>query len=155
MKILMVCLGNICRSPLAEGVMRKKIEQSGLNWEVDSAGTLDFHVGSAPFHLSQQVALQHGIDISQLKARSFSASDFNTFDLIYAMANDVMYGVRAISGDQFDEKKAILFLEEIHPGKYFDLKDPYHGTTEDFEEVYKLIDQTCDQIIEKYSKAKS
>ncbi|MFM7710877.1 MAG: low molecular weight protein-tyrosine-phosphatase [Ferruginibacter sp.] len=152
MRVLMVCLGNICRSPLAEGVLRDKVAKAGLNWVIDSAGTLDYHAGAAPFPLSQEVAKDNGIDISQLKARPFVPSDFDQFDLIYAMANDVLYGMQQIAGTSFDHQKAMLFLDELQPGAFQDLKDPYYGTKQDFEDVYDLIDKTCEAIISRYAK---
>src|SRR5271154_6640405 len=102
MKILMVCLGNICRSPLAEGILRDKIEKAHLNWTVDSAGTNGYHVGEAPHPLSQKVARLNSIDISRQRARRFTAADFQRFDKIYAMAGDVIDEMRRIAGRQFD-----------------------------------------------------
>ena len=90
MKILMVCLGNICRSPLAEGILQQKVQEAGLSWTVDSAGTNGYHTGEPPHHLSQKVALHHGIDISCQRARRFAASDFQQYDMIYALAGDVL-----------------------------------------------------------------
>ena len=90
MKILMVCLGNICRSPLAEGILRHKAKEAGLNWQVDSAGTNGYHVGEAPHHLSQKVAKLNGIDICEQRARRFVKEDFDRYDKIYAMADDVI-----------------------------------------------------------------
>ena len=152
MRVLMVCLGNICRSPLAEGVLRHKVAQAGLDWVVDSAGTYDFHAGAAPFPLSQEVAKDNGIDISTLRARPFVPGDFDQFDLIYAMANDVLYGMQQIAGPSFDHQKAMLFLDELQPGAAMNLKDPYYGTKKDFEDVYELIDKTCEAIINRYAK---
>lgn len=152
MRVLMVCLGNICRSPLAEGVLRHKAAQAGLDWVVDSAGTYDYHAGAAPFPLSQEVAKDNGIDISQLRARPFIPADFDQFDLIYAMANDVLYGIQQIAGSAFDHQKAMLFLDELQPGASQNLKDPYYGTKKDFEDVYDLIDKTCEAIITRYAK---
>ena len=105
MKILMVCLGNICRSPLAEGILQDKIKKANLNWEVDSAGTNGYHVGEAPHKLSQKVAKMHGIDISNQKARRFVAEDFVRFDKIYAMANDVVEEMHHIAKNKFDATK--------------------------------------------------
>ncbi len=150
MKILMVCLGNICRSPIAEGVLQHKADKAGRNWLVDSAGTFDFHAGESPHHLSIKVALENGVDIRHQKARPFKANDFDDFDIIYAMADDVMQGIKKIAGDKFTPKKAMLFLDELNPGKGEDLKDPYYGPEKGFHEVYELINSTCDVIIEKY-----
>ena len=117
MKILMVCLGNICRSPLAEGVLKHKAQQARLQWTVDSAGTNGYHIGEAPHRLSQKVAKLNGIDICEQKARQFVAADFDRYDKIYAMADDVLDDMRHIAGKKFDPAKAILFLNELYPGE--------------------------------------
>jgi len=155
MKVLMVCLGNICRSPLAEGVLQQKAFDAGLNWSVESAGTNGYHVGEAPHRLSQKVAKLHGIDISRQRARSFIKKDLERFDLIYAMATDVVYDMRRIAGNEWNEKKVDLFLNELYPGQNRSVPDPWYGTEPDYHEVYELIDRTCDIIIEKYGNAKS
>ena len=113
MKILMVCLGNICRSPLAEGILQHKAKAAGLNWIVESAGTNGYHTGEPPHHLSQKVALLNGINISNQKSRKFIAKDLNEYDIIYPMANDVLQDIKRISGNTFNSQKVILFLNEI------------------------------------------
>lgn len=150
MKILMVCLGNICRSPLAEGILQHKANEAGLNWEVDSAGTNHYHTGEAPHPFSQKVAMLNGIDISRQCARSFKKQDMAEYDLIYAMANDVLDDIKAVSGSQFDKKKVSLFLNELEPGINKDVPDPWYGTEPGYHEVYALIEKTCDTIINKY-----
>jgi len=149
---LMVCLGNICRSPLAEGILREKARAAGLSWEVDSAGTNGYHVGEAPHPLSQKVALAKGVDISKQRARKFSANDFQRFDKIYAMAEDVVHEMRRIAGRHFDPSKVELLLNELHPGKNEDVPDPYYGSEPGYHEVYKMIDAAADRIIEKYGQ---
>lgn len=149
MKILMVCLGNICRSPLAEGILAKKTAALGLNWTIDSAGTNGYHVGETPHHLSQKVARLNGIDISCQKARRFKASDFDDFDRIYVMAADVMSDVKRIAGDKFDAQKVDYFLNELHPGKNYDVTDPWYGEEDGYHAVYKQIEETCNCIIAK------
>lgn len=124
MKILMVCLGNICRSPLAEGILQKKIDEKGLNWKVDSAGTNGYHINECPHHLSQKVALQHSIDISRQRSRQFVKEDFERFDKIYAMANDVIEEMEFITKDKFDISKVDLLLNELYPGQNRDIPDP-------------------------------
>jgi protein-tyrosine phosphatase len=151
MKILMVCLGNICRSPLAEGILQDKIKKSGLDWTVDSAGTNGYHVGEAPHPLSQKVALQHGIDISKQRARKFGAEDFNNFDKIYAMADDVVYEMRKIAGKKFDSSKVDLLMNEVYPGKNMDVPDPWSGPESEYHQAYKMIDDASEKIIEKFS----
>jgi protein-tyrosine phosphatase len=151
MKILMVCLGNICRSPLAEGILRHKAEKAGLDWIVESAGTNSYHIGEPPHHLSQKVAKLNGIDICQQRARKFRPQDFDTYDRIYALASDVMDDIRKIAGNKFNEEKAMLFMNELYPGRDLAVPDPWYGPEPGYHEVYKLIDQVCDKIIEKYS----
>jgi protein-tyrosine phosphatase len=149
MKILMVCLGNICRSPLAEGILQQKVKQHHLNWVVDSAGTNGIHVGEAPHKLSQKVAKVNGINISQQISRQFFATDFEEYDKIYVMANDVMEEVKRIADNKFDANKVDYFLNELHPGQNKDVPDPWYGNEDGYVNVYDLIDKTCDAIIEK------
>ena len=125
MKILMVCLGNICRSPLAEGILKKKAAEAGYNWIIDSAGTNGFHVGQSPHHLSQKVARLNGIDISSQIARRFTVKDFDSYDKIFVMAADVLNELIDISGDQYPENKIEFFLENLFPGQNKDV--PIHG----------------------------
>jgi protein-tyrosine phosphatase len=155
MKILMVCLGNICRSPLAEGIMRSKIEDNRLNWKVDSAGTNGYHVGEAPHRLSQKVAAMHGIDISKQRARNFSSDDLEKFDLVYAMAEDVIEEMRWIAGKAFRHGKIKLLMEELYPGRQMDVPDPWYGPEQGYHQVYTMIDKACDKIIEKYTAIKN
>lgn len=150
MKILMVCLGNICRSPLAEGILQEKAFRAGLNWSVESAGTNGYHTGEAPHPLSQKVARLNGIDISQQRSRRFRAEDFAVYDKIYALAGDVLDEIRHISKKQWNPAKADLLLNELHPGKDMDVPDPWYGPEPGYHEVYRLIDKACDAIIEKY-----
>jgi protein-tyrosine phosphatase len=151
MKILMVCLGNICRSPLAEGILKHKANRAGLDWEIDSAGTNGYHVGEAPHHLSQKVARLNGIDICDQRARRFMKEDFDRYDKIYAMADDVIEDIRRIAKDKYDPSKVDLFLNELYPGKNLSVPDPWYGPEPGYHEVYKLIDKTCDAIIRKYA----
>ena len=152
MKILMVCLGNICRSPLAEGILREKARTAGLDWAIDSAGTNGYHIGEAPHHLSQKVARQNGLDISRQRARKFTANDFQRFDKIYAMAGDVVDDMRQIAGRQFDNSKVDLLLNEVRPGHNQDVPDPWYGPEPGYHEVYKLISDAADKIIAKYGQ---
>jgi protein-tyrosine phosphatase len=151
MKILMVCLGNICRSPLAEGILQDKAGKAGLQWSIESAGTNDYHIGEAPHPLSQKVAKQHGIDICNQRKRRFVAEDFNRFDKIYAMSADVIDEMRSIARNKFDEKKVDLLLNELFPGQNVDVPDPWYGPEQGFHEAYKMIDDACEAIIKKYS----
>ena len=146
----MVCLGNICRSPLAEGILQEKVKKAGLDWVVDSAGTNHYHTGDAPHPLSQKIALINGIDISQQRARRFTTEDLTHFDKIYALAGDVLNDIQRITGNKFDSTKVDLLLNEQYPGKNLDVPDPYYGGEPDFHEVYELLDEVCDQLILKY-----
>jgi protein-tyrosine phosphatase len=149
-RILMVCLGNICRSPLAEGILREKARAAGLDWEIKSAGTNGYHTGEAPHPLSQKVARQNGVDISHQRARRFTATDFQRFDKIYAMADDVIDDMRRIAGPQFDATKVDLLMNEVHPGSNKDIPDPWYGPEPGYHEVYAMIDKATDRIIAKY-----
>jgi protein-tyrosine phosphatase len=151
MKILMVCLGNICRSPLAEGILQDKAFKAGLPWSIESAGTNSYQHGSPPHALSQKVAQLHGIDISRQRARRFSAADFEVYDKIYAFAGDVLEDIRAIAGKKFDARKVDLFMNELYPGENRDVPDPWYGTEPGYHEVFGLIDKVCNKIIEKYA----
>jgi protein-tyrosine phosphatase len=151
MKILMVCLGNICRSPLAEGILKSKISQAGLDWIVDSAGTNGCHIGEPPHRLSQKVAQIHHIDLSDLRARNFIVDDFDRFDKIYAMAEEVVIEMRQIAGKRFDGKKVKLLMNELNPGKDIDVPDPWYGPEAGYHEVYKMLDAACSKIMENYA----
>jgi protein-tyrosine phosphatase len=150
MKILMVCLGNICRSPLAEGILQVKAAAAGLNWQIDSAGTNGYHIGEAPHPLSQKVAKINGIDISRQRARRFRATDFEKFDRIYAMAEDVIHEMKSIARQRFDASKVDLLMNELHPGKDLDVPDPWYGTEPGYHDVYAMISQACDKLIENH-----
>jgi protein-tyrosine phosphatase len=154
MKILMVCLGNICRSPLAEGILRHKSQNAGLSWIIDSAGTNGFHVGEAPHRLSQKVARLNGIDICSQKARKFTAADFDQYDIIYAMAAEVIEEMKWIGAKQFNPQKVKLIMNEAYPGKDLDVPDPWYGTEPGYHSVYKMLDEACNSIIEKYARSK-
>ena len=149
MKILMVCLGNICRSPLAEAILDHKAKENGLDWTVDSAGTNGYHVGEPPHRLSQKVAKMHGLDISNQRARRFVKEDFERFDFIYAMAEDVMGEMRRISGKNFDPNKTSLLMDVLYPGKEMDVPDPWYGPEPGYHEVFELIDRACTRIVDK------
>jgi protein-tyrosine phosphatase len=156
MKILMVCLGNICRSPLAEGILESKARKLGLPWEVDSAGTNNnYHVGEAPHPLSQKVARLHELDISNQCARAFVADDFDRFDKIYAMSADILDGMKNIARKKFRPEKTDLLLNEIFPGENLDVPDPWYGEEPGYHAVYDMIDRACEKIIEKYGNRKT
>ena len=146
----MVCLGNICRSPLAEGILKHKVKEAGLNWEIRSAGTNGYHVGEAPHRFSQTVASYNGIDICDQRARRFSREDFSYYDKIYAMAADVVDEMKYIAGRAFDSSKVDLLMNELYPGKNEDVPDPWYGPEPGYHDVYAMIDEACNAIVEKY-----
>lgn len=149
MKILFVCLGNICRSPLAEGVLKHKAKKAGLNWTINSAGTNSYHIGEAPHPFSQKVAAKNGVDICEQRARRFTAADLQHYDKIYAMAEDVIDEMKTIAGKKYDAAKVELFMNELYPGSNREVPDPWSGPESGFHEVYKLVDAVSDRIIEK------
>ncbi|HMH20755.1 MAG TPA: low molecular weight protein-tyrosine-phosphatase [Puia sp.] len=149
---LMICLGNICRSPLAEGILQHKARLAGLDWEVDSAGTNGYHIGEAPHPFSQKVARLNGIDISHQHARKFVADDYQRWDKIYVMAEDVLDEVKRIAGKKFDASKTELLMNEAFPGMDMDVPDPWSGPESGYHEVFKLIDKAAAKIIERYKK---
>lgn len=150
MKILMVCLGNICRSPLAEGILQKKAWKAGLDWSIESAGTNGYHSGEPPHLLSQKVAGKYGINISSQRSRKFMKEDLYQYDRIYAMAGDVLEEMKRISGKDFENGKIFLLLNELYPGENHDVPDPWYGPEPGYHEVYRLIESACDAIIENY-----
>lgn len=152
MKILMVCLGNICRSPLAEGIMQKKIDEAGLPWKVDSAGTNGLHNGENPHPLSQKVARQHAIDISRQRSRRLVKEDFDRYDKIYAMAGDVVEEMKWIAKEKFNPAKVDLLLNELYTGQNRDIPDPWYGGEEGYHEVFELIDQACDALVQHHQQ---
>ncbi len=152
MTILMVCLGNICRSPLAEGILLKKITAAGLDWKVDSAGTNGYHVNESPHYLSQRVAKKKGIDISKQLCRRFVPADFDRFDKIYAMAADVVEEMKQISGNKFNPEKVELILNVVHPGENRDVPDPWYGPEAGYYEVFDLLENACEALIKNYNK---
>jgi protein-tyrosine phosphatase len=149
MKILMVCLGNICRSPLAEGILSEKALQNNLNIEVDSAGTAAYHEGEKPDPRSIAVAKKHNIDISKQRARKFTPDDFNTFDTIYVMDVSNYNNVCKLATNEQQKQKVKLILNELYPNSNSSVPDPYYGGDNGFEDVYQMLDKTCNNIISK------
>ena len=145
-KILMVCLGNICRSPLAEGILKSKLPN---NFIVDSAGTANYHVGRSPDKRSIAVATKHGLDISNLSGRQFNSSDFDTFDIIYVMDESNFMNVIKLAKNDNDLAKVTLILNEVHPNMNYEVPDPYYGGDHGFENVYQMLDEACDIIVKK------
>ncbi len=154
MRILMVCLGNICRSPLAEGILQHQAWKAGLKWSVESAGTGAYHIGEPPHRLSTKVAKQNGIDISKQRARQFVKEDFLNYDLIYVMDSQNYTDVKRISGNVFDETKIDLLLNECYPGENRGVPDPWYGEEDGYHEVFAMINRACETIIQKYEVRK-
>ncbi len=150
MKILFVCLGNICRSPMAEGVMKNLIQKHNLDWEVESAGTERYHVGECPDKRAQRTAAKFGLDISKQVAKQISSKDFERFDLIYALATNVMDEILSLKGSSAYQNKIKLFMDELFPGEYRDVPDPWYGDEAGFDPVYKFIQQGCEKIIKRH-----
>ncbi|MBP0905193.1 low molecular weight protein-tyrosine-phosphatase [Mariniflexile gromovii] len=146
-KILMVCLGNICRSPLAEGILKSKL--SNDSFIVDSAGTGDYHIGKNPDTRSIAVAKKYGLDISNLRGRQFNVSDFDTFDIIYVMDESNYRNVIQLARNEQDKAKVNFILNEIHPDQNFNVPDPYYGGNDGFENVYRMLDEACSVIATK------
>ena len=146
-KILMVCLGNICRSPLAEGILKSKLPEN--NFFIDSAGTSNYHIGEQPDKRSIEIAKKFNIDISQQKARQFNLSDFDNFDYIYAMDSDNYRNILNLSRNTEDELKVKHILNPLNDSLTVDVPDPYYGGDQGFENVYLLLDKACDSITNK------
>ena len=151
MKILMVCKGNICRSPLAEGILKTKADKKDLGWFVDSAAIAAYHIGKQPHELSQKVALINGVDISDQKARLFTEEDLENFDIIYAMSADIKDIIESRYPDNDGLSKIELIMNEMHPEQNENVPDPFHFGEKEFHEVYHMLDECSDVIIEKYS----
>ena len=146
MKILMVCLGNICRSPLAEGILAHKTKH--LNFEVDSAGTAAYHVGKLPDSRSIEIAEKYNIDLSQQRARQFSRADFDEFDIIYAMDTNNYAHLISLSSNETERKKVRMILNEINPNACESVPDPYSGGGDGFQKIYDMLDKVCDKIVQ-------
>lgn len=143
----MVCLGNICRSPLAEGILQNKVRKAGLDWEVDSAGTLGENIGCAPHLLSQKVAKYYGLNISGQKCRRFVKEDIDNFDKIYVMDEENYDDVKRICGKKWNENKVDFLLNEVHAGQNESIPDPWYGGEDGFYKVYEMIDKACEAIV--------
>lgn len=147
MKILAVCLGNICRSPLAEGILKSKLPE---HFTVDSAGTISMHEGEHPDKRSISTAEKYGLDISKQRSRPILQKDFEEFDVIYCMDLSVFETVISMAKNEDQRRKIVLYLEEAgFTGDQVDVPDPYWGNLSDFENVYQLLDETADSIVAK------
>ncbi len=149
----MVCLGNICRSPLAEGLLASKLPKG--KFFVDSAGTGNYHIGKQPDQRSVLTAEKHGLDITNQKARQFTPRDFDDFDYIFVMDNTNYDDVISLAKNEQQKSKVELILNELFPGDNVDVPDPYYGLQNGFDMVYEMLDETCEilskKLIEKHS----
>lgn len=146
-RVLMVCLGNICRSPLAEGILKHKSPKDRVM--VDSAGTSNYHIGEGPDPRSVAIALKYNIDIRSQRGRQFTREDFDRFDLIYAMDSSNYQHIISMAPDEDSKTKVRLILDELYPGQKKDVPDPYYGGDQGFENVFQMLDRACDRILEQ------
>lgn len=151
MKILFVCIGNICRSPIAEGLMQHKCNELNLNWVIDSAGTHNYHVGELPHESSQKICKENGIDISNQRARQFQKNDFEKFDIIYALASDVYQTLLSKTSSSSEKNKIKLLLDELYNEKGKSVKDPWYGEYDGYIEVFDEIEKACEAVIKNHS----
>jgi protein-tyrosine phosphatase len=147
-KVLMICLGNICRSPLAEGILKSKLKSD--NVFVDSAGTGGWHVGNLPDKRSIKVAAENGIDLTKQRCRKFEIKDFDTFDYIYVMDSSNYQDIISLARNKKDKDKVHFILKQSQ-----NVPDPYYGGTKGFENVYNMLDVACNNIIEKLNLPKA
>jgi len=146
-KILMVCLGNICRSPLAEGILQSKLPRD--QFIVDSAGTGNWHVGKQPDSRSIAIAKLKSLDISKQKGRQFTTKDFESNDYIFVMDNSNYKDVIQLAPNQEAKSKVSLILNDLFPNENVDVPDPYYGMEDGFSNVYGMLDEVCEIIAEK------
>jgi protein-tyrosine phosphatase len=147
-RILMVCLGNICRSPLAEGILKSKVASDDIF--VDSAGTGDYHIDECPDPRSIAIAREYDLDITSQRGRQFSVEDFDNFDKIYVMDMSNYHDVLSKARNEKDRNKVSLILNEIFPGENVEVPDPYHGGEDGFQRVYEMLDEACEIIAKKH-----
>lgn len=145
----MVCLGNICRSPLAEGIMQHKITASGLDWQVDSAGTGAWHVGEQPDSRSIATARQHGIDITRQRARQLKPHDLDRFDLVLAMDSQNYRDILGLATTKAQEDKVLLIMNFVAPDRNQAVPDPYWNDN-GFEQVFEMLEAACGMVVEKF-----
>jgi protein-tyrosine phosphatase len=143
----MVCLGNICRSPLAEGILRSKLSTNTI--VVDSAGTGNYHIGKKPDLRAISIARKHALDISNLKARQFEVSDFDNFDLIYVMDESNYRNLIQLARNDQDKRKIKFIMDEVYPNQNYNVPDPYYGGNDGFESVFNMLDEACTLIAAK------
>ncbi len=152
-RILFVCLGNICRSPLAEGIMLHYTHQYNLPLDIDSAAIESYHIGETPDYRAIKIAQKHGIDISNLTARQFQLQDFQNFDRIFIMDNFHYKYLYKITPDKnLFRSKVDYLMNLLYPHSNIEVPDPYYGTEKDFEHVFKMIDSACLKLVEMHKQ---
>lgn len=150
-KILMVCMGNICRSPLAEGILKSKLNST--EYFIDSAGTHGhYHKNEAPDHRAIKVAKENQLDISHQRARQFEMADFDTFDLIYVMDKQNYQKLMQLAQHETHRAKIKIILDEVLPNEHLEVPDPYYDSVFAFKNVYRMLDEACEVIAEKLQK---
>lgn len=149
----MVCLGNICRSPVADGLMRLRSTERNLNVTVDSCGTGNYHIGEAPDLRSQTSCQVNGVDISMLKARQFHTDDFETFDHILCMDQKNLKDILALARNEAQASKVHLFMDGLHPDSPTDVPDPYFGGQDGFKKVFHMVDEGCHAWLDKWTES--
>ncbi len=154
MNVLMICLGNICRSPLAEGILKKKVEEKKLPIKVDSAGFTALHQGSHADRRAIATAERHGVDISNIFSRLFTYDDFQNFDHIFVMDYGNYADVIRKARTAEDRQKVDYILNTIHPNQNREVPDPYYGGESGFENVFSMLDEACEKICELYQNNK-
>ena len=147
MRVLMVCLGNICRSPMAEGILRDKAHRSNLLLEVDSAGTANYHVGEAPDYRAIQCMKEYGVDISMLRGRQFSRKDFELFDHILVMDRSNLGNVLSLAESEQQRYKVRLILEYSNSSTNQEVPDPWYGDKDDFHKVHSLLSDAMNEFL--------
>jgi protein-tyrosine phosphatase len=152
MRVLMVCLGNICRSPMADGWLRHKVRELGLGIVVDSAGTADYHCGSQPDHRMRRLSAEYGVNIEELRARQFTVEDFDDYDLIFVMDRSNRENVLKLARNEADKAKVRLYLDFLYPGEEREVPDPYYGTDADFRHVIGLLERATDAFLKSIEK---
>lgn len=148
----MVCLGNICRSPMAQGILENKVKTLALPVEVDSAGTSDYHAGEPPDSRAIKKSAEYNIDISQYKARQFTSRDFDDFHKIFAMDYSNYENIIRLARNDADRQKVEMILNLIYPGQNMSVPDPYYGGESGFENVYQLLNSACDEFIKEINE---
>lgn len=151
MKILFVCMGNICRSPLAEGILKHKLKEKKLKAKVESAGLESFYINESPDERAVMIAKKHGIDISGFRCRLFKEKDFDKFDTIYVMEMSNHRDLSFFARNEKDMEKVKFLMSEVY-GKNKKVPDPYMGDMDGFEKTFSALEKACDKIIETIEK---